>query len=244
MKLNITAKVVDDGAHYAPQNFIMSVGNGRQTFKWLGLAVVQQLKIQAPRGTEFDLFGQNFFVPQDSHILPTNITSHNASFFHPNAMIKDFLCDNADVDVELQEKILLDDYACPKLSLFSRLAWGFYFDEDERDKFEAEAEHIITTETQRRHNSELRIHREKIAPKLACMRGILKGHLVDDDLIHCTAKDDWISIIEGGLLKDVNEEEQEAIFLVVQDHFSLLSDMYKLVFVLSYSACYHSDSLI
>lgn len=129
--------------------------------------------------------------------------------------------------VELREVYELDEYYTPKLTLFSRLAWGMYSDTSEKDELEETAEAIMTADNQKRRNSELQSHRESVAPMLTEMHSILKGQLIDEETTREVALEDWESIKDGGLLKDIIASEQDLLFDAVLSHFTLLSDMYK-----------------
>ena len=155
-----------------------------------------------------------------------NIGKH-ASFYHPDGQLKDFLKNGERVTVELREVYELDEYYSTKYTLFSKLAWGIYYDDDEKVELEEQAEAIMTRDNRNRRNSELQIHRERIAPMIAEMHNILKGQLMEDDMIREAAGEDWSFIRDGGLLKDITPSEQNLIFEVVLSHFTSLSDMYK-----------------
>ena len=78
--------------------FRIPCGNGQKTFKWLGLVSAARYSSESPKGS-LRMRESRQAQAAGTALIPSNITTSDTSFFHPEALLGEQLEDGAEVHV-------------------------------------------------------------------------------------------------------------------------------------------------
>lgn len=121
----------------------------------------------------------------------------------------------------------MDEYNIPIHSSWFKIAFEIGCSAEEVMQLEKELIVELEMDRLKRFDTEHRLHRQKIEPKLAEMREVMRDQLYDEDLNHKAASSEWAVIYDSGLLKDISSKAQGLIFELILERFSEFSDLFK-----------------
>mmetsp|Transcript_28754 Transcript_28754/g.54282 ORF Transcript_28754/g.54282 Transcript_28754/m.54282 type:complete len:599 (+) Transcript_28754:58-1854(+) len=102
MKLNVTVEYGN-----VSKNFLIPVGDGDKTIKWLGLVAAQRFTLRSPHGS-LRSREQRPITGGNTQLMPNTIYSDESVFYHPDAIINTKFQDRQEVTVELINRIAVN----------------------------------------------------------------------------------------------------------------------------------------
>lgn len=219
--------------------FEVPVGDGRKTFKWLGVAAAQRFGSHAkPAGCRRHRERLNCGVPSASaRLLPARVSTASNPFCHPYALLCDELEDQDEVLVLLTDKFVVDAVGKPCKDRWMRVAFGVSDNmKDDRDMAMLEEKKVIdkvqkALEAEHNIKAAAVIHRKALE-----MKEFVKDQLYSRDKVLAAFEEDWVKInnpVYQPLDKLVGgQEDQSRIRELMLDCYLSISELFK------YYSCY------
>ncbi|EJK51462.1 hypothetical protein THAOC_29364, partial [Thalassiosira oceanica] len=203
-------------------DIVLHVGTGSQNVKWLANAASYRLYADRLRARNL----QHALKPGTA-LLPKAVYSDDLPFVHPSAVISDTFEDGESVTVVLYAKPELDEYSCPILSPFAKLA--FCHDEagkEERERIAEEKRVEVEQFTEDRIAEQLRARLAEEKPKLALMSKILEEQISPCESVF---ERSFALIKDSGILDNIvpDAAQQRELRKFFAANFVELSDLYK-----------------
>ncbi|KAJ1460363.1 hypothetical protein M885DRAFT_509311 [Pelagophyceae sp. CCMP2097] len=207
--------------------FRVPCGDGRKTFKWLGLVAAGRYCGEAPRGA-----ARAREAPQSkaagTALFPQNVSADGVDFFHPDALVSEELPDGAEVRIDLAARIGVGAAGKPNQSRWATIA----FDVSEPrsphrqraldNEYDAQEAKRVS---QLAHDDAER--QKDVNAKAKSMRFIVATQLPDSTQVREALHEDWFAM--AAVLDKVvpNRDDQRRCKGVLAQHFVLLNELYR-----------------
>lgn len=104
----------------------LSVGDGRKSFKWLGLVAAQRFAgLAKPQGRRRhrEIRRNNDFCHTNAKLLPSRVCTDGSPFCHPDSLLCNEVADGDEVVVWLTDKMAVDSVGRPAVDRWMHIAF-------------------------------------------------------------------------------------------------------------------------
>ena len=201
--------------------FRIPCGNGQKTFKWLGLVSAARYSSESPKGS-LRMRESRQAQAAGTALIPSNITTSDTSFFHPEALLGEQLEDGAEVCVALAPRVAVDAAGHPKTSRWSTIAFELsdprkpFREQAMRDEYSAQEAKRTALEAM-----EADKRRGTMARKGSRLREVIKSQLPDRNAVHEAMHEDWFAMGKHRVLEALvaDKQEQQKVKAVFTAHY-------------------------
>ncbi|KAK7238917.1 hypothetical protein SO694_00026162 [Aureococcus anophagefferens] len=203
--------------------FRIPCGNGQKTFKWLGLVSAARYSSESPKGS-LRMRESRQAQAAGTALIPSNITTSDTSFFHPEALLGEQLEDGAEVCVALAPRVAVDAAGHPKTSRWSTIAFELsdprkpFREQAMRDEYSAQEAKRTALEAM-----EADKRRGTMARKGSRLREVIKSQLPDRNAVHEAMHEDWFAMGKHRVLEALVADKQEQ----QKAHYVQLDELFK-----------------
>ncbi|KAH8058072.1 hypothetical protein JL720_14114 [Aureococcus anophagefferens] len=209
--------------------FRIPCGNGQKTFKWLGLVSAARYSSESPKGS-LRMRESRQAQAAGTALIPSNITTSDTSFFHPEALLGEQLEDGAEVCVALAPRVAVDAAGHPKTSRWSTIAFELsdprkpFREQAMRDEYSAQEAKRTALEAM-----EADKRRGTMARKGSRLREVIKSQLPDRNAVHEAMHEDWFAMGKHRVLEALvaDKQEQQKVKAVFTAHYVQLDELFK-----------------
>lgn len=219
---------------YGPQTQTVTVacGEGRQTIKWLATVATQRMaRDSAPNGCLRHREARGCIVPSDALLLPSEVTTDEESFYHPEAKLSDCFVDGQLVHVKVAKK------ATPKNEGgdVSSSRWSLIANshsERLQPKRAKALEEVYQLRDERLRQKELEEEERKLTDnrsKANLMRSLIAQQLISAEQLEEAMRMEWERMNRRGLMDSWirAERERDKVYAKLRDNFLSLLELFR-----------------
>lgn len=205
-------------------------GNGQKSVKWLATVATQRLTTQnAPRGCLRHRDTRSI-LPSSHRLLPSQVTTEDQSFYHPEAQLSDCFVDGQEVFVVVEPKLSCDETGEPVRSRWSIIANTHSELRQPQRAAALEEEYRLRDQMLRRR--EVEEEERKLSDnrtKATLMRELIRHQLVSASQLDDGMRQEWEHMNRRGLMDTWirAEREREKVFAKFRDNYVALLELFR-----------------